>query len=74
MRAGAKGWLLKDVSLERLTGAIRTLAEGGTCIDPAFPDALAYLNSMLTLNLQAEDVAEGVGAFLQKRKPEWKGR
>ena len=42
--------------------------------DMAFPDALAYLNSMLTLNLQAEDVAEGVGAFLQKRKPEWKGR
>ena len=42
--------------------------------DMAFPEAIAFLNSMLTLNLQAEDVAEGVSAFLQKRKPEWKGR
>ena len=42
--------------------------------DMAFPEALAFLNSMLTLNLQAEDVAEGVSAFLQKREPEWKGR
>jgi len=34
VRAGAKGWLLKDVSLERLTSAIRVLAAGGTCIEP----------------------------------------
>jgi len=42
--------------------------------DMSFDDALAYLQSMLTVNLQAEDVAEGVSAFLQKRPPEWKGR
>lgn len=35
IRAGAKGYLLKDVSLERLTEAIRTLAGGGTLIRPA---------------------------------------
>jgi len=42
--------------------------------DMSFDDALAYLGSMLTLNLETEDVAEGVSAFFAKRKPEWKGR
>ena len=34
MQAGAKGFLLKDVSLEQLLGAIRTLHEGGTFVQP----------------------------------------
>jgi enoyl-CoA hydratase len=42
--------------------------------DMSFDDALAYLQAMLTVNLEADDVAEGVSAFLQKRVPEWKGR
>ncbi|MFL5796664.1 MAG: enoyl-CoA hydratase/isomerase family protein [Actinomycetota bacterium] len=42
--------------------------------DMSFDDALAYLHSMLTVNLESEDVAEGVSAFLQKRPPQWKGR
>ena len=32
---GARGYLLKDVSLDQLTGAIRTLADGGSVINPA---------------------------------------
>ncbi|MDQ3280281.1 MAG: response regulator transcription factor [Acidobacteriota bacterium] len=40
VRAGAKGWLLKDVSLERLTGAIRTIASGGTCIEPVITERI----------------------------------
>jgi len=40
VRAGAKGWLLKDVSLERLTSAIRTLASGGTCIEPVITERI----------------------------------
>jgi DNA-binding NarL/FixJ family response regulator len=35
LRAGAKGFLLKDVSLEQLTTAIRSLARGGTLLQPA---------------------------------------
>ncbi len=40
VRAGARGWLLKDVSLERLTSAIRTLASGGSCIEPAITERI----------------------------------
>jgi DNA-binding NarL/FixJ family response regulator len=34
LRAGARGYLLKDVSLEQLTGAIREVASGGTAVQP----------------------------------------
>jgi enoyl-CoA hydratase/carnithine racemase len=42
--------------------------------DMTLEEALAYLNAMLTVDLESEDVAEGVSAFLQKRPPEWRGR
>ncbi|MCA1727085.1 MAG: enoyl-CoA hydratase/isomerase family protein [Actinobacteria bacterium] len=42
--------------------------------DMSFDDALGYLHAMLTVNLESEDVIEGVTAFAQKRPPEWKGR
>jgi enoyl-CoA hydratase len=42
--------------------------------DMAFDDALAYLNAMLTVELESEDVVEGVSAFVQKRTPDWKDR
>ncbi len=40
LQAGAKGYLLKDVSLEQLTNAIRTLAGGGTLVYPAVTQRL----------------------------------
>lgn len=40
VRAGAKGFLLKDVSLDRLTGAIRDLANGGSFIQPAVTERI----------------------------------
>lgn len=38
VKAGARGYLLKDVSLERLTDAIRSVAGGGTVIRPALTE------------------------------------
>ncbi len=40
LQAGAKGYLLKDVSLDQLTGAIRTLAGGGTLVHPSITQRL----------------------------------
>lgn len=40
LRAGARGYLLKDVTLEQLVAAIRTLAQGGTLVQPAVTDRL----------------------------------
>ncbi len=40
LKAGAKGFLLKDVSLEVLVDAIETIAAGGTLIQPAVTASL----------------------------------
>jgi DNA-binding NarL/FixJ family response regulator len=41
IRAGARGFLLKDVSEERLAEAIRTVAGGGTLLQPAVTERAA---------------------------------
>ncbi|MDV6011151.1 response regulator transcription factor [Haloechinothrix sp. LS1_15] len=41
LRGGARGYLLKDVTLEQLVGAIRTLATGGTLVEPTMTERLA---------------------------------
>jgi DNA-binding NarL/FixJ family response regulator len=40
LRAGAHGYLLKDVTLEQLAEAIRTLADGRTLVQPAVTERL----------------------------------
>jgi DNA-binding NarL/FixJ family response regulator len=40
VKAGARGFLLKDVSLDRLAEAIRVVAGGGTVIQPAITERL----------------------------------
>jgi DNA-binding NarL/FixJ family response regulator len=40
IKAGAKGYLLKDVSLAELVNAVKTVAEGGTVVKPAVTQRL----------------------------------
>jgi len=42
--------------------------------DMEYEKALEYLASMLAINTMAEDVAEGIASFMEKREPVWKGR
>jgi DNA-binding NarL/FixJ family response regulator len=40
LRAGARGYLLKDVTIAQLARAVRVLAEGGTLMSPSINDGL----------------------------------
>ncbi len=40
LKAGARGYLLKDVSLQQLVGAIHTVAGGGSLVQPAVTQRL----------------------------------
>ena len=37
-------------------------------------DSYAYCSAVMTRNMMAEDAAEGIDAFLEKRPPEWRHR
>ena len=45
-----------------------------TAEDLPLAQALEYLAAQLSLNVTLEDAAEGVTAFLEKRKPQWRDR
>jgi DNA-binding NarL/FixJ family response regulator len=58
VRAGAKGWLLKDVSLGRLTDAIRTVASGGTCIEPVITERIVRALDRSAVPFESADLPE----------------
>lgn len=43
-------------------------------IDMDLADAYAYASGIMARNMMTEDAAEGIDAFLQKRRPTWRGR
>ena len=58
LQAGAKGYLLKDVSLEQLTHAIRILAGGGTLVHPAVTQRLLENLDRIQCDFPSTDVPE----------------
>lgn len=45
-----------------------------TMLGMEFDKAITYLREVLVLIISTEDCQEGVTAFIEKRKPIWKGR
>ena len=58
IRAGAKGYLLKDVSLENLIRAIESVAAGETMIQPAITEALLKGLSKKTPEFESSGIPE----------------
>jgi DNA-binding NarL/FixJ family response regulator len=58
LRAGAKGFLLKDVTMERLAAAVRLVADGGTVIQPALTE-----RALRSLRAERSSAAEPVEAL-----------
>ena len=58
LRAGARGYLLKDVTLDQLVGAIGTLAAGGTLLQPGLTDRLFRAAAARPVGVEAYDRPE----------------
>ncbi len=60
IRAGAKGYLLKDVSLENLIQAIESVAKGETMIQPAITESLLKGLSSRDADFESSDMPEAL--------------
>jgi len=43
-------------------------------LEMGLADAYAYTSQVMVENMMARDAEEGIGAFVQKRKPTWEDR
>jgi DNA-binding NarL/FixJ family response regulator len=66
LRAGALGYLLKDVSGQELAGAVRTVAQGGALIDPAV--ARKVVDEFARLAPPARPIDAGLSEPLSERE------
>lgn len=62
IRAGARGFLLKDVSLEQLTDAIHIVADGGTLFGPAISERVLRGLERIALRFEASSLPEPLTA------------
>jgi DNA-binding NarL/FixJ family response regulator len=58
LKAGARGFLLKDVTFEQLTSAIRTLAAGGSLIQPAVTERAIRSLAQAPRSFESSEVPE----------------
>lgn len=68
IRAGARGYLLKDVGFERLVEAIRLVAAGGTMIQPVITERIRAGFSDVSLGLGEGPVPSGQSSQLTPRE------
>jgi len=67
IKRGARGFLLKDVSLDQLADAVRTVAAGGTLFNPAITERVVRGLARLGANVPAS-TASTVPVALTKRE------
>ncbi len=88
--AQRRGLVNRVVPLDRLDAEVRTLTDsicGKSAVAVRMGKQLFYrqlemgldgayqlASETMACNMMADDAAEGIDAFMQKRKPEWKGR
>ncbi len=58
IRLGARGFLLKDITLEQLTSGIRAVAAGGTLINPAVTERVLRGLQRLDQGFEATDLPD----------------
>lgn len=64
------------LSVARFSPAVLRLGKEAMLRAPdlGYEPGLRYLHGLLEANLCAEDAAEGISAFLERREPQWSGR
>jgi DNA-binding NarL/FixJ family response regulator len=78
LNAGARGYMLKDVTLQQLLGGIRTLCSGGTLLQPALTDRLLRAVSAgarpTRANLPIEQLTDREADVLRLAASGWSNR